>query len=220
MKKSLAICLSNLENYVLDMDGTLLDLHFDDTVWNSRLPYHYAKKNNCSLERAHGHIKSTLERSRGSLDWYSFPHWKNKLDIDISSIEMEVLHLVSVKKDTLRFLTNAKQRQKRLILATNAYPVSLKKKLAITGIDKYFDHILSAHEIGHAKEDTGFWNARSGKLSLRKTRTLIIDDNLDVLRAASKFGYPALCAISYPNSKGNKKNTEEFLGLTSLNELI
>ena len=220
MKQTPSLNSSELDNCVLDMDGTLLDLHFDDIVWNVQLPLYYAKKNKCSVETARDYIKSTLERYRGSLDWYSFSHWENKLEIDISSIEMAVLHLVSVKKDTLHFLENAKKREKQLILATNAYPCSMRKKFAITGIDKYFDHVINSHDIGRAKEEAEFWNELRNRLNLENKRTLIVDDNLNVLRAASKCGYSALCAVSHPNSKGEEKHTEEFPSVASLAELL
>ena len=37
---------------MFDMDGTLLDLAYDDFIWNEQLPSRYAELHACSLERS------------------------------------------------------------------------------------------------------------------------------------------------------------------------
>ncbi|ENV68536.1 hypothetical protein F947_02691 [Acinetobacter towneri DSM 14962 = CIP 107472] len=37
---------------MFDMDGTLLDLAYDDFIWNEQLPIRYAELHACSLERS------------------------------------------------------------------------------------------------------------------------------------------------------------------------
>lgn len=37
---------------MFDMDGTLLDLAYDDFIWNEQLPIRYAELHACSLSAA------------------------------------------------------------------------------------------------------------------------------------------------------------------------
>ena len=41
-----------INSVFLDMDGTLLDLHFDNHFWREHVPLRYAEQNNISLERS------------------------------------------------------------------------------------------------------------------------------------------------------------------------
>ena len=43
-----------------DMDGTLLDLAFDDLIWNTKLPERHAETHQCSLEHSQKYSKCIL----------------------------------------------------------------------------------------------------------------------------------------------------------------
>ncbi len=46
------IPFDKIDFVLLDMDGTLLDKHFDDYFWEHLVPEKYAEKNNISFEAA------------------------------------------------------------------------------------------------------------------------------------------------------------------------
>ncbi|NLD01354.1 MAG: haloacid dehalogenase, partial [Gammaproteobacteria bacterium] len=47
---------AHIDTVLLDMDGTLLDLHFDNFFWLKYLPQCYAEKNNLSLAQADAYL--------------------------------------------------------------------------------------------------------------------------------------------------------------------
>lgn len=51
-RKIQSIDWAQINTVLLDMDGTLLDLHFDNTFWLYTIPQHYASRNQLSLQEA------------------------------------------------------------------------------------------------------------------------------------------------------------------------
>ena len=201
------------------MDGTLLDLNFDDHVWNRRLPEQYAKLNNLSTLEATTKIKSLMAPIRGTLPWYCFDHWQALVGIDLLTIENEVFDLVDTRDGARSFLNRLRGLPCKVVLATNADRRSMTRKLAHTALTEYFDAIFSSHDFGHAKEDIAFWQALHREIKFDPTRTLFIDDNHKVLAAAHQFGIQRLFGIEQPNSQGDRLSSEQFYCLSSFEEL-
>ena len=68
---------------MLDMDGTLLDLAFDNFIWLSRVPEAYADAHGLAPEAARDRLYRWFHELRGSLDWYCLDHWSGRLDLDV-----------------------------------------------------------------------------------------------------------------------------------------
>ncbi|WP_342768354.1 hypothetical protein [Kushneria sinocarnis] len=65
----------HIDTVLLDMDGTLLDLHFDTHFWLEHLPRRYCEIHR--LETSHGHaLVERILAERGTLDWYSLRYWQ------------------------------------------------------------------------------------------------------------------------------------------------
>ncbi len=208
-----------LDTCVLDMDGTLLDLHFDNQVWNERLPLRYAERAGLAHDAAQAHVSATLARAHGSLNWYCLEHWSREFGLDMSAIEGELESLIRVRPGVIAFLDFLRGRGIRLVLATNAHPVSLERKLAVTGIAPHFDVIVSAHQFGHAKEHDGFWPCLEQHCELPRERTLFIDDNPAVLAAARRFGIRYLFGVARPDSRRGRAAQPGFHSLEDFGEL-
>ncbi|MGR8921211.1 MAG: GMP/IMP nucleotidase [Gammaproteobacteria bacterium] len=211
---------SLIDTCVLDMDGTLLDLNFDQQVWHENLPLHVARRTELDHASAVAHVRATLMEAHGTLDWYCLEHWSRVFGVDMASVEGELEHLIAMRSDAEHFLDFARARGLRLMLATNAHPHSLARKLEITGIDAWFDEIVSAHEIGHAKEHAGFWRAFAARVGLEPRTTLFIDDNHAVLEAARRFGVRYVFGIAYPSSRGERISHDDFHCLEHFDEVI
>ena len=66
----------SIDTIMFDMDGTLLDLHFDNYFWLNLVPQNYAKNNGISEDEALNVIRSKYEEVHGTLDWYCLDHWE------------------------------------------------------------------------------------------------------------------------------------------------
>ncbi len=209
-----------IDNVLFDMDGTLLDLHFDNHFWLEHLPQRYAEKHGVDPVHARAELALRFAAKRGQLDWYCVDYWTRELDIDIEALKHETADRIALRPGTLRLLDWLGAHGKRRFLVTNAHRKSLAIKLARTGIGVHFEQIVSSHDFGHAKEHDAFWHVFSRKHHLHLDRCLFIDDSLDVLRAAQRNGVGAVLAIPNPDSQQDARDTGEFAALADLTALI
>ena len=89
----------------------------------------------------------------------------------------------------------------------------------LTGLDHHFGHIFNAHSFGAPKEDVTFWEILGEHLSFVEESTVLIDDNLSVLRSARAHGIRHLLSIAQPNSQAPVRYSAEFLAVNSFLEL-
>ena len=94
----------DIDSVFLDMDGTLLDLHFDNFFWMQHLPRRYAQKHQISEEDSSLKLEKILSRDRGSLNWYSTDYWSEMLQIDVLELKHEVSHKVAIRPYCIDFL--------------------------------------------------------------------------------------------------------------------
>ena len=109
---------------------------------------------------------------------------------------------------------------KELVLVTNAHEKILDVKLEKSGIRKYFDFIISAHALGSPKEHSVFWKSLSNAVQFSQEKTLFIDDNLTVLKAAQDYGLRNLLSIAKPDSHLPIRSSTEFFHVGDFRELF
>lgn len=211
---------THIDCVILDMDGTLLDLHFDNQLWSELLPRRVAGRLDISLEQARHQVLHRLEARRGTLPWYCLEHWSDAFGVDMHGLERELGHLIKARPGALDFLAWVRARGLRQVLATNAHPASLERKLAATGIGEHFTDIVSAHDLGAAKEDPAFWDALQHRLGFEPERTVFIDDNAQVRAAARRWGIGYLFGIAQPDSRGPRVSADDCLCLSDFDELM
>lgn len=201
-----------IDTVLLDMDGTLLDLHFDSHFWLEHLPRRYMELHQLD-EATQEVVRSKVLREQGTLNWYSLAYWSRELDLDIVALKREIQHLIGLRGDALDFLKWLKRAHPRVVLATNADRASLELKLPLTGLEEYLDAIVSSADLGVPKEDQAFWLALQEVEPFDPARTLFIDDNPRVLESAREFGIRHLLGIKQPDSRRPEKELEEFIAL-------
>ena len=208
-----------IETVILDMDGTLLDLYFDTQVWGVTLPERFALASGLPLAEAGAEVARRLDSARGTLDWYCLDYWTAQLGIDVAALERELGHLVTPRPGAIAFLEQLAAAPPRVILATNAHPSGMRRKFALTGIDRYFDAIASSHDYGDCKETQRFWETFTAAFAIEPATALLIDDNHNVLRAAHDFGIANLYGVSLPDTRGPVCASEEFRCLDTFGDL-
>jgi putative hydrolase of the HAD superfamily len=102
---------------------------------------------------------------------------------------------------------------------TNAHPASLTIKMEKTELVNYFDQIVTSHQLGMAKEQDGFWEKLQHIESYLPDRTMLIDDNHEVLACAERYGIKHLLAIHRPDSKGDEQSHDRYHLLKSFEEI-
>ncbi len=212
---------TDIDSVLLDMDGTLLDLRFDTHFWLEHVPLRYGEARGLSLEDARAELLPRIRRLEGTLQWYCLDHWSRELGLDIAALKGEVAHLIATRPQARAFLRACRRAGKRPVLVTNAHRRSLELKLERTGLGPALDAVVCAHDLGVPKEQPAFWGRLQRREPFEPGRTLLIDDNLAVLRAARRFGIAHLLTIRRPDSRAPARPPAgEFPALESFAEIM
>ena len=211
---------NKINTVLLDMDGTLLDLNFDNHFWLEFIPERYALKNQLNIEEARNILLPLFKSMEGKLEWYCLDYWSKALDLDIAGLKAEISGLISVLPHVTEFLSALKQTNKRVLLVTNAHRDSLSLKMEKTCLQPFFDDIICSHDFGFAKEHQEFWQTFQDQQGWDKQSTLMVDDSLAVLRAAQTFGISHLISINQPDSKKAAKTITEFSAINDFREIM
>ena len=105
-------------------------------------------------------------------------------------------------------------------MVTNAHPRSLDLKMRETGLDAWFDALISSHRVGLPKEHPDFWQGLQAVVSFDRTRTLFVDDSLPVLESARAYGIAHLLAVCNPDSRQPRKDCGDFQAIASFGQVM
>ena len=211
---------SEIDTVLLDMDGTLLDLHFDNHFWMEHTPIAYAQKNGMSVEQAKVLLKKRNDAVYGQLEWYCLDYWEQELDLPIVELKQQISHLIQLRDDTLPFLDALKAANKRVVLVTNAHPDSLSLKVEKTQLDSHIDELISCHIYGVSKESQSLWQQLQQDLGFDPKRTLFVDNSERILVSAQTFGIKHLLAVSNPDSKKPEQRIKGFVNVSDYRTLL
>jgi len=192
--------LENCDTLMLDMDGTLLDLAFDNYFWLQLVPVEYARRQRMPEHQAREQLYARMRALQGTLDWYCLDYWTEILDMDIAGMHRDANDRIGYLPGAESFLEHVTVSGVRMLLVTNSHRTTLDIKNEVTNVTRFFDEIYTSHDVGHAKEDQPFWESVSALENFDPDRTMFIDDNLDVLRSAKTFGVKYLIAVAQPDT--------------------
>jgi putative hydrolase of the HAD superfamily len=210
----------SIDTTLLDMDGTLLDLHYDNHFWLEHLPRRYAQIRDRAEDEVRHELVEHMRREQGKLHWYCLDYWSRELGLDVIELKREVKHLIAVRPYVEDFLAALQERGKRMLLVTNAHQTTLELKLDETGLERWFDAILSSHSFARPKEDPLFWAELQRVEDFDPARTLLIDDNHAVLDSARRFGIRHLLSLLQPDSRREPRGPGPFPAILHFDEVL
>jgi len=211
---------TQIDTVLLDMDGTLLDLNFDNYFWLEYLPQRYAEEFKVDPGEALNMIHEKTRKLEGTLEWYSTTYWTEALGIDVVALKHEVRHLVTELPFCHEFLDDLKAAEKDIVMVTNAHHDSLNLKMDKTGMAHKFDKLITVHEFSLPKENIACWDEVQKLHPFDCQRTLLVDDNLNVLKSAERYGIANLLAVYQPDTRAPKKNVEHFQAIHSFQDIL
>ena len=221
-----ALDWSRIDTVLLDMDGTLLDLRFDNWFWQEHVPLRYAEAHGLREAQVRELLPAKFRAVRGTMNWYCIDYWTRELRLDIAAIKREAairreaLAQVGYLPGALTFLSELRRRGKRRVLVTNAHPQTLAIKDEQVRLTEHFDACYSTHAFGVPKEDARFWPRLLAIEPFVPARTLFVDDSVPVLDAARDFGIRWLRAVRLPDSGSPAQDTGSHPAVDRVSDLM
>jgi 5'-nucleotidase len=220
MHASSAVDWTCVDTVLLDMDGTLLDLRFDNWFWLSFVPSRYAAANGISEAEAQIELAPRFKSVAHTLQWYCVEYWTRELKLDIPALNRETLPRVGFLPGAEAFLKKLRTRGKRVVLVTNSHPTTLAIKNEQVALTRYFDACYSSQPFEAPKEDAAFWPRLAAREPFSPQRTLFIDDSMKVLVCARDYGIAHLRAVRRPDSGAPPQTTGDFAAIDGVAELL
>lgn len=210
---------ATIDTVLLDMDGTLLDLHFDNYFWLEHLPKRYAEHHKIALGTAKKELQQRIEEKQGSLEWYCLDYWSEALSLNIPQLKEEIKHKIQMRPYVELFLERLQNHSKHVVLVTNAHRSSVSLKLKMTPLNTHLDVVVSSHDYKFAKEQQEFWHVLQACEPFNPARTLFIDDSPSVLDSANRYGIAHILAIHQPDSQ-TPRRIEKYPAIAHFDEIM
>ena len=211
---------SQIRTLLLDMDGCLLDLKYDNHLWNDLVPSRYGQAHGISADEARRRLYGHLQGDIRDLDFYCIDFWTRRTELDIIALHHEMAHLIIYRPGARAFLRWLRGKDVRVLLATNAHRASLAVKDRYSGLCAEVERALSSHDFGCVKESAPFWQRLAEAEPFDPAQTLFIDDNQAVLEAASAFGVAHLLTVKQPDSTRPVRSNLRFPAFNDFAEIM
>ncbi len=209
-----------IDTLFFDLDGTLIDLNFEDQFWNHHLPNYYALQKNIPLKTAQQFIQKSIQALSGSLNWYCIDFWDQHLTLDVLKPAQQLIHLLQFRSQVQTTLLSLQKTACQTAIITNAHPRNFKLKDEVLQLSTYVDFVVSSHDLEHPKETQSFWKKLNQSHPFNPKTTLFIDDNLAVLQSAQLYGIENLRWIAQPNHQQASRINDQFTTLDTFSDLL
>jgi 5'-nucleotidase len=209
-----------IDDVLVDMDGTLLDRHFDNFFFEEELPRRYANLHGLSFEESRERLMAMYRSVEGELSWTDLDYWTIRVGIDVVAMQRELQHLIGFLPGAEDFLKAVRTKGKRIIVLTNAHQTGVAVKSAKTGLNRYVDRIVDAFEVGYLKMRKEYWPACRRLVEFDPSRVLYVDDDEDCLTAARQFGIATIIHSAKSSSQLPAMPSADFTSVEHLPALL
>jgi putative hydrolase of the HAD superfamily len=215
-----AVDWNQIDDVLLDMDGTLLDRHFDNFFFEEELPRRYAVKHALPFADARDRLMTMYRSVEGELAWTDLHYWTERVEIDVVAMHHELDHMIGFLPDAEAFLLALRRLGKRVTILTNAHRAGVDVKTAKTGLDRQVDRIVDAFEVGWLKMRSEYWPSCRRLVGFDPARALYIDDDEQCLAAAEQFGIGRLFQRSKSSSQAAAVPSARFSSIENFQVIL
>jgi putative hydrolase of the HAD superfamily len=179
-----------------DVDGTLIDYDFVNSVWFEEIPKLVAEKEGISFNKALEKVKSAYnEVTEEKIEWYDIKYWVNKfkLKTDWKEILEKAKWKIKVYPDVLSTLEKLNKKYK-LIINSNSPREFLDLELKETKLNKFFSYVFSStSDFNQVRKSEDYYAKICFILQVKPESMLHIGDNWKFdFEVPSKIGIKTL----------------------------
>ena len=211
---------SKIDDVLLDMDGTLLDRHFDNFFFEEELPRRYAALHGLQFEESRNRLMAMYRAVEGELAWTDLHYWTQQVGIDVVALHRELDHMIGFLPGAEEFLRYLRRLGKRVTIVTNAHEAGVSVKIAKTGLDRHVDRIVNAFDVGFLKMRPEYWPHCQRLLGFDPARSLFMDDDESCLIAAQQFGVAHLIHSAKSSSQLPPTPLTQFVSVTGFSSFL
>ena len=204
-------CKNTLKIISFDVDGTLVDLEYNDLIWFKEIPELVARKKNISFEESLKLVKEEYTKlGERNLNWYDINYWISYFSLEISPNKIFEKYESQVKIFPEAIPLLEELRKNFILIVITAMPreflIPKMKKL-----EKYFKFSFSALSDFKELKNSEIYSKISKSLNVHPEQILHVGDHweFDYL-AAQKAGMNAIY-LDRSNTK-KRKNVINNLG--------
>ena len=200
-----------------DVDGTLVDRGFTDSIWFEGIPKLYARKFEVPFEDALEHAKREYRKvGPWQIEWYDIKYWfaRFSLGSDWKSLMEEYRSKVRVYPEVFGVLERLSSNFE-LLIASAAGREFLDPILEESKLDKYFTRTFSAvSDYGRIGKDAEFYSKVCQALGLAPEELAHVGDDWD-----PDFVVPRRCGVRAIYLDRRRERSGEFI-IHDLTELV
>ena len=164
-----------------DLDGTLVNYRFVDSVWFEGIPRLFSIKKRVSFDDARKIVKIEYDKvGKEKLEWYDLHYWIEKFDLNVAPQELlrHFEHRIETYPEVPKVLDELKQRGFRLIIVTNARREFVEPELRKTEIENYFDRVFSStSDFGVVKKTVNLYQRVCSVLEISPQEMVHVGDD-------------------------------------------
>ena len=130
-----------------DLDGTLIDYRFVDSVWFEGIPRLYSAEKRVTFNDAKKVVKREYDKvGKERLEWYDLYYWTRKFGLNVAAQELlrHFEHRIKTYPEVPKVLEELKQKGLELVIVTNARREFAELELKKAEIENYFEHVFSS----------------------------------------------------------------------------
>jgi len=204
-----------------DLDGTITDISFVDSVWLEGIPRSFVSKNRISLEDAKRRVMGEYAKvGRERLEWYDLRYWIQRLDLDVSPEELldSFQDKIKIYPEVVEVLEEFSCRGLRLIIVSNARREFIDLELEKTHIAHYFERVFSStSDFGLVKKTVGLYLKVCGTCGISPNEVIHVGDD-----RCFDFDVPTRLGIRsfYLDRTGKQSGESVVHSLKELNEKL
>ena len=210
-------CKNTLKIISFDVDGTLVDLEYNDLIWFKEIPELVAKKRKISLKKSLKYVHEEYNKlGEHNLNWYDINYWVTYFGLKVSPKKILEKYESQVKifPEVIPLLEELKKNFILIVITAmpRGFLIPKMKKL-----EKYFKFSFSALSDFKELKNSKIYSKISKSLNVHPEQILHIGDHweFDYL-AAQKAGMKVI----YLDRANTKKGKYIISSLGEVKEII